>query len=57
MINLSPFFEKKCVKKTGWWCGPFALGLLLSQSLALSAKKRIELEAYYSLPILKKGYE
>jgi hypothetical protein len=24
--------------ETGWWCGPFVLGLLLSPLLALSAK-------------------
>jgi hypothetical protein len=27
-------------QKTGWWCVPFSLGLLLSPPLALSAKNK-----------------
>jgi hypothetical protein len=46
--NFSPLFEKKSFLKTGWWCDPFALGLLISLPLALSAKNE-ELEALYKI--------
>jgi hypothetical protein len=41
------FFEN------GWWCGSFALGLLISPPLALSAKNKEILEAYHSLPFVE----
>jgi hypothetical protein len=31
--------------KIGWWCGPFALGLLISPPLASSAKNEETCEA------------
>jgi hypothetical protein len=39
-----------------WWCGPFALGLIIYPPLALSAKNEETLEAYYFLRF-EKGYE
>jgi hypothetical protein len=38
----------------GWWCGPFALGLILSPPLALSAKNReLEIPIYIFSQMVK----
>jgi hypothetical protein len=44
---------KKVFRKRGGG-GPFALGLLISPPLTLSAKNEETLEAYYSLPLCKR---
>jgi hypothetical protein len=38
-----------------WWCGPFALGLILSPPLALIAKKTETVRALFifSFPLIK----
>jgi hypothetical protein len=40
-----------------WWYDPFALGLILSPPLALSAKNKETWEALKSSPLENNGYE